>query len=847
MADYILDRFTAADDTLIHGRTTETGETWTAQVSAMKIASNRAVCSVNSTRAICTLPTSWADASIEINLRIANVEGGYVGVVLRWTDSSNYWLFQIYREAGNAFRLYEVNSGTETLRAFDNPAFSSDSDIKIRAVCSGSTITVTATQGATSLQIQYASATHNQSATTHGFMLEKTADSANDVLIWEGAGSPPANPLYSAITLTSPASLQVFQRSGTTGEIAISGNFSGGGTHDIEASFNGGAYVTIDTGSTGAFSGTLSGQAQGQGTVTVRFVDDTGVSATASNVGIGDVYVLAGQSNMSGRGTDAQSWGHATLYASQFGNNYLWAQLAAVNDSNVAQVDAVSSDADAAQNYIPRLATAIMADQDVPVAFVPCAMGATAIASWLPGADHQDRTTLYGSMVYRALAVGGVKAVIFHQGESDATVNSFTGGATYKSRLKTLASAVYDDLGVPLVVCRIHCWSGAPDTSQANVNEINAAMAAAAAEDSHILLGANFDSPTPVTTSLHFTTDAELTDAAARLWSALDALFYTVVAGKTEPAIRLAAINNYWSLNDYLVLAAQSFDDGGSIVHLDAAPYFVIYNAATGALVASGSTSAIDNTVGLYVARVQLTTAAGFATGANYVVRVTANLDGKTLADLAVFNAGEAAVNVTYSAGVALTGRLAEAADIPAAVDVSALALEATAQAILLDTGTTLPAAIAVIDSNVDLLLAVDTSTTDATTAGAISRRRGNSWAIPLTIGAITGYTSLWFTIKSSYDDVDTAALLQIKLNASGLSDGLLYVNGTTASSDALGSITVSDATTGAIVVNLDETITDDLAPGTYYYDVQTLISGNVATPDSGVFTVTADVTRSVA
>jgi len=220
---------------------------------------------------------------------------------------------------------------------------------------------------------------------------------------------------------------------------------------------------------------------------------------------------------------------------------------------------------------------------------------------------------------------------------------------------------------------------------------------------------------------------------------------------------------------------------------------------------------------------------------------------GTALVDYAEATVESASANVTYSAGVALTGRLAEAADIPAAVDVSALALEATAQAILLDTGTTLPAAIAVIDSNVDLLLAVDTSTTDATTAGAISRRRGNSWAIPLTIGAITGYTSLWFTIKSSYDDVDTAALVQIKLNSPSASDGLLYVNGTTASSAALGSITVSDATTGAIVVNVDETITDDLAPGEYYYDVQTLIAGAVATPDSGVFTVTADVTRSVA
>jgi hypothetical protein len=151
------------------------------------------------------------------------------------------------------------------------------------------------------------------------------------------------------------------------------------------------------------------------------------------------------------------------------------------------------------------------------------------------------------------------------------------------------------------------------------------------------------------------------------------------------------------------------------------------------------------------------------------------------------------------------------------------------------------------IDTSVDMLLAADTSTTDATTAGAISRRRGNTWSIPLTLGVITGWTSLWFTVKNDSEDADTAALVQIKLNATGLLDGLLYINGAAATNDALGSITVSDASTGAIVVAVDETITDDLAPGEYYYDAQTLIAGAVATPDSGTFTITADVTRSVA
>lgn len=154
-----------------------------------------------------------------------------------------------------------------------------------------------------------------------------------------------------------------------------------------------------------------------------------------------------------------------------------------------------------------------------------------------------------------------------------------------------------------------------------------------------------------------------------------------------------------------------------------------------------------------------------------------------------------------------------------------------------LDTVTAATAACASIAAN----------SSDATAAGAITRKRGNSWSISLTLGSIVGYTSLWFTVKRSYDDADSAALLHVKLNSPSAADGLLYVNGAAATNAALGSITVSDATTGAIVIAVDETITDDLAPGTYYYDAQALITGAVSTPDSGTFTVTADVTRSVA
>ena len=72
------------------------------------------------------------------------------------------------------------------------------------------------------------------------------------------------------------------------------------------------------------------------------------------------------------------------------------------------------------------------------------------------------------------------------------------------------------------------------------------------------------------------------------------------------------------------------------------------------------------------------------------------------------------------------------------------------------------------------------------------------------------------------------------------------YVNGATASDSTLGTITVSDASTGAIIIAVDETVTTTCQRARFYYDVQVLNSGTVTTPDSGTFTITADVTRSV-
>lgn len=129
------------------------------------------------------------------------------------------------------------------------------------------------------------------------------------------------------------------------------------------------------------------------------------------------------------------------------------------------------------------------------------------------------------------------------------------------------------------------------------------------------------------------------------------------------------------------------------------------------------------------------------------------------------------------------------------------------------------------------------------TSSSEIERKRGDSWSISLTLGSITGYTSLWFSVKSNLKSPDTDALVQIKKNASGTGDGLIYLNGA-AGTAALGSITINDASTGSVTIALDETASADLAPIDGEWDIQVLNAGAINTIQQGVFRVTGDVTR---
>jgi len=333
---------------------------------------------------------------------------------------------------------------------------------------------------------------------------------------------PDKTPLAGKINIFTPQTYQVIQRSGATGDIIITGIFNQAGSHDVEASFNGGAYATIASGvASGAeFSGILTGQVEGQGTLTVRLVDATGVAATVDYVGIGDVYVIAGQSNAMGYGTNNQVYAGA-LAAAVFGNDYDWRDCVDPVDRNTLQKDSVSDDSTVPAGSVwPLLATLIMADQSVPVAFVSCAKGATSITDWQPGTNHLDRTTLYGSMVYRALQAG-CKAVLLWTGEADA--GSGMTQAVYNAWLDALANALNTDLGVTLMPCKLQNCTGIADPLEA---AINAAIGEAWTDNANVETGPDL-SGLATDDNYHLMTDAKLSDAADLWWAALDAALYT--------------------------------------------------------------------------------------------------------------------------------------------------------------------------------------------------------------------------------------------------------------------------------------------------------------------------------
>lgn len=372
----------------------------------------------------------------------------------------------------------------------------------------------------------------NQTSTQHGVSLDGPGASVKHLIFTtEHFGA-------SSIQIVKPAAYKVFQRNGGgNADIAITGSYVGSPT-SLEARFNGGPWKTISDNPTGGvFSSTLTAQATGQGWLEVRFGNSHGVISRIPYIGVGDVYVVAGQSNAEGRVSTAQFYSHATLRAgvhdhgNDIGGSGRWREAYDPTDSSELASPPYYNSA------WPLLATLLLAHTGYPIGFITTAHGQTGFfgdgATWTPpnGNTYQEMI----NAVRRAEA-SGVKAILWYQGESDA--RGETNEAGYIAALESLRSSAQADLGLTnlkLVVAQLANLAVSGFT-RATLDPIRQAQVNASAIHSNILVGPvlyDLDTCTGgAADCIHVSTPAHAAIMAARWAHMLKFHFYSGTEGR---------------------------------------------------------------------------------------------------------------------------------------------------------------------------------------------------------------------------------------------------------------------------------------------------------------------------
>ena len=134
-------------------------------------------------------------------------------------------------------------------------------------------------------------------------------------------------------------------------------------------------------------------------------------------------------------------------------------------------------------------------------------------------------------------------------------------------------------------------------------------------------------------------------------------------------------------------------------------------------------------------------------------------------------------------------------------------------------------------------------SVASAVAGDDISVNRGDTISISLTdIGSLANNSKIYFTVKNSESDPDTAAIIMIEKT-----DGLKYINGAVGT-PANGSLVVDDEATGDITITLAAVEAAKLVCGADHWDVQILrtVGVPISTLVAGTFIVSSDITRAV-
>ena len=268
------------------------------------------------------------------------------------------------------------------------------------------------------------------------------------------------------------APFQVFQRDASNrASIHLEGS-SDGKAVEARLVAAGRAVVDFDwkrlaTVSNKAWTGDLAGVPTGGPYRIELRAHDGAATASIDNVLVGDLWVLAGQSNMEGVGNLVNTPLPSALVNS-FDQTDVWVAASdplhrlpdaidAVHWGKNAQGERERLSGPALDQWIANrkkgagvglpFALEMVRRTGVPIGLLPCAHGGTSMDQWSPALKDKGGDSLYGAMIRRfKLAGGHVTGLLWYQGESDASAQA---EPQFTQKFKDLIAAVRADFGQP--------------------------------------------------------------------------------------------------------------------------------------------------------------------------------------------------------------------------------------------------------------------------------------------------------------------------------------------------------------------------------------------------------------
>jgi Carbohydrate esterase, sialic acid-specific acetylesterase len=154
------------------------------------------------------------------------------------------------------------------------------------------------------------------------------------------------------------------------------------------------------------------------------------------------IFILAGQSNMAGRGFVQPQDTVSSLFILTLNMNNEWVYA----KEPLHYYEPARTGLDCGLSFGKKISS--LYGKNITIGLVPCAIGGSSVEQWFGDSTYRD-VTLYSNMMKKvkvAMEHGTLKGILWHQGETNASTKGYK---NYKQKLESFFTKVRNDLSSP--------------------------------------------------------------------------------------------------------------------------------------------------------------------------------------------------------------------------------------------------------------------------------------------------------------------------------------------------------------------------------------------------------------